>query len=77
VYGNLTGAWFSKRAKDFAPGRTFVRSFVRSFVRYVRGCTRDTQEEGEVGVMTMMVILKHNILGRESATRRDRMETTA
>lgn len=52
VYGNLTGVWFSKRAEDFAPGAN-----IRSFVRRVRGGERDAQ-----GGMTMMVILKHNIL---------------
>lgn len=58
MYGNLTGVWFSKRAEDFAPGRTFVRSFVM----YV-GVRATHKGEGEGrGVMTMMAILKHNIL---------------
>lgn len=57
VYGNLTGVWFSKRAEDFAPGRTFVRSSC------TWGCARRTREgRGRGGVMTMMAILKHNIL---------------
>lgn len=40
VYGNLTGVWFSKRAEDFAPGRTFVRSSC------TWGCERRTRGEG-------------------------------
>lgn len=50
VYGNLTGVWFSKRAEDFAP-RANIRSLYVG-VRHTRGG----------GVMTMMTILKHNIL---------------
>lgn len=60
MYGNLTGVWFSKRAERTSPrGRTFVRSFVRSSCTW--GCARHTRREGG-GVMTMMAILKHNIL---------------
>jgi len=77
VYGNLTGAWFSKRAKDLAPGRTFVRSFVRSLRTGVHA--RRTQEQGGGGRSYDRDgdIKTQYPMGRESATRRDRMETTA
>lgn len=58
VYGNLTGVWFSKRAKNFAPGEC-------SFAVY--GGAREAQGRG---VITVMAILKHNILQNERAQRR-------
>lgn len=56
VYGNLTGAWFSKRAEDFVS-----RANVRSLCTGVRGGR--VGERKRIGdYMTMMAILKHNIL---------------
>jgi len=56
VYGNLTGVWFSKRTKDFAPGECSFTAYEGA--REARGGKR---------VMTVMAILKHNILQNERA----------
>lgn len=56
VYGNLTGARFSKRAEDSASPVN-----LGSFVTYGGGIEGE-REDGEGGYMTVMTILKHNIL---------------